>query len=186
MEGTPWLALTSVSVITPPVPPMIRLTRRRLRQYKYFWLTNRGGSMKNILIKSLIVFNDNWCPCYKNLHYSLLALSGAQGASLSVCLSVCPSGTNLSKALNLHLSLMGLSQVSLRLVSGQSHVYLRSLSSYFIGQMEHKILRLVSEETLIIAWSRWQSRGCIINKELQRRRGSVSMTRRQLLIEKWK
>ena len=45
--------------------------------------------------------------------------------SHSVCPSVCLSGTKCSKALNLHLSLIGqsqlsLSQVSLRLVSGLS------------------------------------------------------------------
>ena len=62
---------------------------------------------------------------------SFLAPSGAQGVTLSVCLS----GTSLSKALNLHLSFMGLlrsvldqSQVSLRSVSGQSQVSLRSVS----------------------------------------------------------
>ena len=49
-----------------------------------------------------------------------LAPSGAQGVSLSVCLSVCPSGTSLSKALNLHLSLIVLSQICLRSVSGLS------------------------------------------------------------------
>ena len=42
-------------------------------------------------------------------------------------MSVCPSGTKLSKALNLHLSLIGQSQVSLRSVSGQSQVSLRSV-----------------------------------------------------------
>ena len=57
-----------------------------------------------------------------------LAPGGAQGVTLSVCLSVCLSSTNLSKALNLHLSLMGLSQVCLRLVLGQSWVSLRSVS----------------------------------------------------------
>ena len=47
---------------------------------------------------------------------------GAQGVTLCVCLSVHPSGTSLSKALNLHLSLIGLSKVSLKTVSGQSQV----------------------------------------------------------------
>ena len=42
-------------------------------------------------------------------------------------LSVCLSGTNLSKVLNLHLSLIDLSQVGLRLVSGQSLVSLGSV-----------------------------------------------------------
>ena len=46
----------------------------------------------------------------------------------SLCPCVCLSGTSLSKALNLHLSLIGLSQVSLRSVSGQSQVSLRSVS----------------------------------------------------------
>ena len=47
--------------------------------------------------------------------------------SHSVCVSVCPSGTSLSKALNLHLSLIGQSQVSLRSASDQSKVSLRSV-----------------------------------------------------------
>ena len=42
--------------------------------------------------------------------------------------SVCPDSTKLFKALNLHLSLIGQSQVSLRSVSGQSQVSLRSVS----------------------------------------------------------
>ena len=51
--------------------------------------------------------------------------SGSHSVRVSVCLSVCLSGTKCSKALNLHLSLIGqsqlsLSQVSLRLVSGLS------------------------------------------------------------------
>ena len=45
---------------------------------------------------------------------------GAQGVTLSVRVSVCLSGTSLSKAMNLHLSLIGKSQVSLRSVQGQS------------------------------------------------------------------
>ena len=79
-----------------------------------------------------------------------------------MCLSVCLSGTNLSKALYLHLSLIGLSQVSLRSVSGQSQVSLESVSSqspqvslrftgksqvslcaYLVRQTEPKILCLV-------------------------------------------
>ena len=77
--------------------------------------------------------------------------------SHSVRLSVRLSGTKCSKALNLHLSLIGLSQVSLGLVSGQSQVSLRSVSgvrsvsgqsqvslfAYFVRQTEPKILRLV-------------------------------------------
>ena len=46
---------------------------------------------------------------------------------LSVRPSVCPSGISLSKALNLHLSLIGQSQVCLRSVSGQSQVSHRSV-----------------------------------------------------------
>ena len=70
---------------------------------------------------------------------------------------MCLSGTKCSKALNLHLSLIGQSQVSLgsvsgqsqvslRLVSGQSqaHVSHRSLCAYFVRQTEPKILRLVN------------------------------------------
>ena len=45
--------------------------------------------------------------------------------------SLCPCSTSLSKALNLHLSLIGLSQVSV------------SSLTYFIVQTEPKILRLV-------------------------------------------
>ena len=51
---------------------------------------------------------------------AFLAPSGAQGVTLSVCLSVRLSGTKWSKALNLHLSLITQSQVSLRSVSGLS------------------------------------------------------------------
>ena len=47
-----------------------------------------------------------------------------QELKVSLCPSVRPSGTKLSKALNLHLSLIGMSQVSLRSVSGQSQVSL--------------------------------------------------------------
>ena len=46
----------------------------------------------------------------------------------SVCLCVCLSGTNLSKALNLHLSLIGLSQICPRSVSGQCQVSVRSVA----------------------------------------------------------
>ena len=65
-------------------------------------------------------------PCI----HVFLAPSGA----LVVTLSVCLSGTSLSRALNLHLSLIDLSQVSLsfpvslRSVSGYSQVILRSVS----------------------------------------------------------
>ena len=53
-----------------------------------------------------------------------MASTGAKEVSLCVRLS----DTNWSKALNLHLFLIGLSQVSLRSVSGQSKVSLRSVS----------------------------------------------------------
>ena len=75
-----------------------------------------GAQLKDILIdRSSKIYNAFI------VHYWLR--QGAQGVSLSVCLS----GTSLSKALNLHLSLIGQSQVSLRSVSGQSLVSLRSL-----------------------------------------------------------
>ncbi len=83
----------------------------------------------------------------------------------SLCPSVCPFGTKCFKALNIHLSLIGQShvslgsvsgqsqvslrsvsgqsQVSLRSVSGQSQVSHRSLCAYFVRQTEPKILRLV-------------------------------------------
>ena len=73
-------------------------------------------------------------------------------------MSVRLSGTKCSKALNLHLSLIGQSrvslrsvsgqsQVSLRSVSGQSHVSLRSLCAYLVRQTEPTILRLVKLKT---------------------------------------
>ena len=77
-------------------------------------------------------------------HYWLR--QGAQGVTLSVCPCVCLSGTNLSKALNLHLSLIDLSQVSLGSVSAQFQVSLRSLCAYFFRQTEPKILRLVTRQ----------------------------------------
>ena len=55
-----------------------------------------------------------------------------QELRVSVCLSVRLSGTKFSKALNLHLSLIALSQVSLR-----------SLCAFFDRQTEPRILRLV-------------------------------------------
>ena len=58
----------------------------------------------------------------------------------SLCLSGCLSSTRCSKALNLHLSLIGLSQVSLR-----------SLCAYFVRQTEPKILCLVVW-LLILTW----------------------------------
>jgi len=53
----------------------------------------------------------------------------------SLCLFVSPSGPSLSKALNLQLSLIGQSQVSLRSVSDQSQVSLTVISwdwGYFL------------------------------------------------------
>ena len=63
-------------------------------------------------------------------HFSFLAPSGAQGVSLSVCLS----GTSLSKALNLHLSLIGQSQVRLRSLLGLSELptSVRRSLKYFV------------------------------------------------------
>ena len=58
--------------------------------------------------------------------------SGAKGGFDNVCLFVCPSDTNLSKALNLNLSsFLGLSQVS-------------QLALLSYTQTEPKILRLVN------------------------------------------
>ena len=78
--------------------------------------------------KSIIYMNVNFANFFGSVRSS-----GCQ----SVCLSVCPSGTSLSNALNLHLSLIVLSQVSLR-----------SLSAYFVRQMEPKILHLVTQVPL--------------------------------------
>ena len=66
-----------------------------------------------------------------------------------VRLFVCLSDEKCSRAHNLHLSLSGQSQVSLRSVPGQSQVSLRSVSGlealypHFVVQSEPKILRLV-------------------------------------------
>ena len=67
---------------------------------------------------------------------------------LSVCLSVCLSGTSLSRALNLHLALIGQSQVSLRSFSGHSQVILRSFSGH-----SQVILSSVSGWSLVSAKS---------------------------------
>ena len=56
--------------------------------------------------------------------------------AISVCPSVC-HGDKLSKALILHLSHLGLSQFSLRSVSGLWKLY------YLLRSTEPKILRLV-------------------------------------------
>ena len=63
-----------------------------------------------------------------------LAPTGAQVVTMFIRLS----GPNLSRALNLHLSLSGQSQVSLRSVSD-----LEALLTHFIVELEPKILRLV-------------------------------------------
>ena len=63
----------------------------------------------------------------------------------SVCLSVHLSGTSLSKALYLHLSLIGQSQVSLRSVSGQSQVSLRSVSDLMEYMCPGQSLKEVSK-----------------------------------------
>ena len=54
-----------------------------------------------------------------------------------VCPSVCLSGTHLSRALNLHISLSNVSQVC---PAGPSHLY---LLAYFVGHLEPKVLRFV-------------------------------------------
>ncbi len=69
------------------------------------------------------------------IQIAFLAPSGAQEIQMFVCLS----DEKCSRAYNIHLSL-----------SGQSKVSLRSLSSYFIGQTEPKILRLVYRKTLLV------------------------------------
>ena len=94
---------------------------------------------------------------------------GAQGVTLCVCLSVCLSGTKCSKALNLHLSLIGLSQVSLRSVSGQSLVSLRSAS----GQPQ-VVLSLFSACSQLVLRSLWayfvrQTEPVMSEKNLQSR-----------------
>ena len=48
---------------------------------------------------------------------------------MSVCLYVCPSGTKLSEALNLHLSLSGLPQVYLRSILGLTQGLFKLFSS---------------------------------------------------------
>ena len=67
-----------------------------------------------------------------------------------------PFDENLSRALNLHLSFLGQSQVSLRSVSIQSEVSLRSvlrleaLLTHFVVQSEPKILRLVLQHCIMM------------------------------------
>ena len=70
------------------------------------------------------------CPYQTELIQSIFGSVKEPNESLcvSIRLSVCPSGTSLSRALNLHLSHIGQSEVSLRSVSGQSQVSLRSVS----------------------------------------------------------
>ena len=63
----------------------------------------------------------------KPLEFLLLAPSGDEGVATSVRLC----GSNLSRALNLHLSGSGLSQVSLRLRSQRSHEKKGSLSHWW-------------------------------------------------------
>ena len=72
---------------------------------------------------------------------NFLAPTGAQEMQMFVCLF----GEKCSRAHNIHLSLLGQSQVSLRSVWG----LLRSLSSYFIDQTEPKILCLVRIERVM-------------------------------------
>ena len=67
-----------------------------------------------------------------------VCLSVCLAVCLAVCLSVCPFGTKCSKALNLHLSLIDLSEVSLRSVSGQSLVGLRSVSGLSVPTLSDR------------------------------------------------
>ena len=64
---------------------------------------------------------------------------------MSVCLPV-GSDEKCSRALNLHLSRSGLSQVSLRSVLG---LFLSALLDYLTGQMEPKLLSLVDKHSKI-------------------------------------
>ena len=80
-----------------------------------------------------------WAPIKVN-HYSLfLALSGAHDVTMYICLS----GTNLSRELNLHPPLSGLSQVSW------------SSLTHFVVQTEPKILHLVLFVVKILAKFFW-------------------------------
>ena len=55
---------------------------------------------------------------HKDQVFGSIRSSGSQSVRVSVSVSVRVSGTNLSKALHLHLSLIGLSQICLRSVTG--------------------------------------------------------------------
>ena len=61
--------------------------------------------------------------------------SGAQEILISVCPSVPPYDSSLSRALNLHLSGSGLSKVSLRYLTGLFQVHNGSLSglSFYVA-----------------------------------------------------
>ena len=91
-----------------------------------FWQEPTLASSSPPFLESRIY---DWCRRRKTDIFGSVRSLGCH----SICLCVCPSGTGLSKALNLHLSLIGQSQVSLR-----------SLFAYFIRQTEPKILRLVN------------------------------------------
>ena len=84
-----------------------------------FVLLDFGLGLDNLTTKNYILIVST--------SISFLAPWSRSPMSHSVCLSVCPSGTSLSRALNLHLSLIGQSKVSLRSVSGQSQDSLRSV-----------------------------------------------------------
>ena len=62
-------------------------------------------------------------------------------------MSVRLSGTKCSKALNLHFSLIGLSQVSLRSISGQSQGSLRSVSGQSQVSLRSVSLRSLSGQS---------------------------------------
>ena len=56
-----------------------------------------------------------------------------QKLRVSLCVYVCPSGTSLSKTLNLHLSLIVQSQISLRSVSGRLRSVVSGQSQVSLG-----------------------------------------------------
>ena len=135
--------------------------------FNLFFLLRCLGQLPQLFLSALwAYFNRQILPYFvllisrkllflgtQSMYISSLKVFGSvrSSGSQSVSLSVRPS---LSKALNLHLSLIGQSQVSLRAVSCQSQVSLRavscqsqvslrSLCAYFVRKTEPKILRLV-------------------------------------------
>merc|ERR1711911_230589 len=76
----------------------------------------------------MLADSDGLTLCQAVHLWKFLAPLGAQEMQIFICLSVCLFGDKCSRAHNIHLSLPGQSQDSLRLVSGQSQVSLRSVS----------------------------------------------------------